>query len=141
MIFWTEQMFLNYRHHCTCNIIIIASAFGCIFNQEICCSVNWCCKVLNIFQNRLSVPVITLPCRLYLSVKLMFSLAIFITYGLQFYVPVVIIWYPLREKLQSRTLRRYGEYIFRLSAVTVTCELINMWQFTSVQSLMVDNSK
>ncbi|CAG5130944.1 unnamed protein product, partial [Candidula unifasciata] len=57
---------------------------------------------------------------LYLSVLLMYSLAIFISYNIQFYVPVAIMWPKIKRRLKNKTLRKYGEYPFRILLVLVT---------------------
>lgn len=63
-------------------------------------------------------------CRLYLSVKLMFALSIFLTYAIQFYVPVNIIWSFLDEKAKKRgsSLPAYTEYALRFTLVLLTCK-------------------
>ena len=70
---------------------------------------------------------VKLSFRLYLSVRLMFAVSLFISYGLQFYVPVSIIWPLIDKKMErkGRLLPWYSEYIFRLILVCVTCEYIN----------------
>lgn len=52
------------------------------------------------------------------SVKLMIALAIFLTYGLQFYVPMEIIWKNLKQYFGSRKLA--GEYLVRIVLVITT---------------------
>ncbi|KAI8798036.1 proton-coupled amino acid transporter 2 [Biomphalaria glabrata] len=56
----------------------------------------------------------------YLSVKLMLALAIFISYNVQFYVPIKILWPNLQHRFHNRIIRRYGEFIFRIVLVLVT---------------------
>ncbi|KAK3577264.1 hypothetical protein CHS0354_030549 [Potamilus streckersoni] len=53
-------------------------------------------------------------------VKVLFAVSIFISYGLQFYVPIEIIWPWLEQKSNSRRYRRYGERIFRIIMVLIT---------------------
>ena len=65
----------------------------------------------------------TISFRLYLSVKLIFAGAIFISYGLQFYVPVDIMWPKIRSWLSPGFLRRYGEYGLRVLFALFTCKL------------------
>ena len=62
-------------------------------------------------------------CRVYAAVKVMFAVAIFITYGLQFYVPVEILWPRLQRRLSHQLLVDYGEYLLRYAFLFVTCEL------------------
>ncbi|WAR27571.1 S36A1-like protein [Mya arenaria] len=53
---------------------------------------------------------------LYLSTKLMFAVALFISYGLMFYVPFNIIWPFLEKRYTARTkkeLPKYAEYVCR----------------------------
>ncbi|BFZ14999.1 hypothetical protein BsWGS_18038 [Bradybaena similaris] len=57
---------------------------------------------------------------LYLSVRLMFALAIFISYNVQFYVPIAIMWPAIKRWLKSPSLRRFGEFFFRITLVLVT---------------------
>ncbi|XP_011312100.1 proton-coupled amino acid transporter 2 isoform X2 [Fopius arisanus] len=52
------------------------------------------------------------------SVKLMIAVAIFFTYGLQFYVPMEIIWKNLKCHFGARKL--YVEYIVRIVIVILT---------------------
>ena len=52
------------------------------------------------------------------SVKLMIALAIFLTYGLQFYVPMEIIWKNLKQYFGSRKIA--GEYFVRTVLVIFT---------------------
>ena len=63
-------------------------------------------------------------CRLFLAARLMFALSLFISYGLQFYVPVSIIW-PFIEKQVERKGHVppwYSEYVFRFILVLITCK-------------------
>ncbi|XP_023932553.1 proton-coupled amino acid transporter 4-like [Lingula anatina] len=64
---------------------------------------------------------------LYLSVKLMFSLALIITYGLQFYVPILIVW-PLIKKHTQRFsyIQKYGEGMFRIFLVLFTLAMAEL---------------
>lgn len=56
------------------------------------------------------------------SVKLTMALAIFLSYGLQFYVPLGIIWPPLKNRLHSEKAQKAGEIILRTSLVILTCK-------------------
>ncbi|KAL3880859.1 hypothetical protein ACJMK2_033065 [Sinanodonta woodiana] len=53
-------------------------------------------------------------------VKVLFAVSIFISYGLQFYVPIEIIWPWLKQKSNSSIYKCYGERIFRIIMVFVT---------------------
>lgn len=57
---------------------------------------------------------------LYISVNLIFSLSLFITYGLQFYVVIHITWPFINDRLATRSWRDYAEYIYRTLLVLVT---------------------
>ena len=52
----------------------------------------------------------------------MFALSIFITFGLQFYVPIKITWPFFSKRLSSRRFQIYSEYIYRTILVLVSCE-------------------
>ncbi|XP_066602503.1 proton-coupled amino acid transporter-like protein pathetic isoform X2 [Prorops nasuta] len=52
------------------------------------------------------------------SVKVMIAVAIFFTYGLQFYVPMEIIWKNLKQYFGSR--KRMAEYAIRITMVVFT---------------------
>ncbi|ESO89511.1 hypothetical protein LOTGIDRAFT_218879 [Lottia gigantea] len=58
---------------------------------------------------------------LYVSAKLMFAVCVFISYGIQLYVPVKIIWPGLKSRTQSPWLQKYGEYILRIFLLFLTC--------------------
>ncbi|XP_033098513.1 proton-coupled amino acid transporter 1-like isoform X2 [Anneissia japonica] len=55
---------------------------------------------------------------IYIAVKLLFVIAIFITYGLQFYVPVQILYPPIKNKFNIE--RDIWEYVFRTVLVLIT---------------------
>ncbi|XP_034935092.1 proton-coupled amino acid transporter-like protein pathetic isoform X2 [Chelonus insularis] len=55
------------------------------------------------------------------SVKIMIALAIFFTYGLQFYVPMEIIWKNLKHYFGARKL--YAEYLVRIGLVIFTVSM------------------
>lgn len=57
------------------------------------------------------------------SVRLMMALAIFLSYGLQFYVPMSIIWPSLKSKIQDERTQRISELLLRTSLVIVTFAL------------------
>uniref|UniRef100_A0A0B7B0L3 Amino acid transporter transmembrane domain-containing protein n=1 Tax=Arion vulgaris TaxID=1028688 RepID=A0A0B7B0L3_9EUPU len=59
--------------------------------------------------------------RLYLSLNLMFATAVFLTVGVQFYVPVNIIWPAVDRKLSETTslFRKCAQYITRASLLAV----------------------
>lgn len=56
------------------------------------------------------------------SIKIMFAIAIFITYALQGYVPVEIIWNTyLNHRIPENKL--FWEYVLRTAVTLATCEL------------------
>ncbi|GFN78053.1 proton-coupled amino acid transporter 4-like [Plakobranchus ocellatus] len=57
---------------------------------------------------------------LYLSVKLMFAMAIYISYNIQFYVAIKIIWPKMRRFFSSKSAHKKGEYFFRITLVIIT---------------------
>ncbi|XP_053398503.1 proton-coupled amino acid transporter 1-like isoform X2 [Mercenaria mercenaria] len=61
---------------------------------------------------------------LYLSVRLMFAVSLFISYGLQFYVPINIIWPFIVDKAEkkSKHVPKFAEHFFRFCLVVLTCE-------------------
>lgn len=72
-------------------------------------------------QERIPLGLLLLFCRLYQAVKLLFSIGIFFTYAVQFYVPAEIIIPPLI----ARVSERWGwlvNLLLRVALVGVTCE-------------------
>lgn len=57
---------------------------------------------------------------LYISVNMIFALSIFITYGIQFYVPINITWPFFAKRMSSRRLQKYSEYIYRTVVVLLS---------------------
>lgn len=55
------------------------------------------------------------------SIKIMFAIAIFITYALQAYVPVEILWTTYLNH-RVRTCKLFWEYVCRTIVTLVTCE-------------------
>ena len=55
--------------------------------------------------------------------KVMFSIAIFVTYALQCYVPFDVLWEQrLKNKLEKSSHLLLWEYLFRATVVGATCE-------------------
>uniref|UniRef100_A0A8D8RQG6 Proton-coupled amino acid transporter 4 n=2 Tax=Cacopsylla melanoneura TaxID=428564 RepID=A0A8D8RQG6_9HEMI len=54
------------------------------------------------------------------SVRLAMALAIFLSYGLQFYVPMSILLPTLESRFRNEFAVKYGEYILRAALVTLT---------------------
>lgn len=73
-------------------------------------------------QGALSSITLNLPIDnwLYLSVKLMFAIAIFVSYGVQFYVPIKIIWPTIEKRIHSERWKTHGESLFRIFFVLIT---------------------
>lgn len=57
---------------------------------------------------------------LYTATKLLFVGAIFISYGLQFYVPLSFVWPPIRNKIANERYHQIAEYAFRTVIVLIT---------------------
>jgi len=64
--------------------------------------------------------------RLYQFTKIMYAIAIFLTYNLQFYVPYTLLW----PRICRRILYRYDdrikakvEHVFRIGLIMITCKL------------------
>ncbi|XP_060581832.1 proton-coupled amino acid transporter 1-like [Ruditapes philippinarum] len=60
-----------------------------------------------------------------LCAKLFFAVSVFLSYAVQFYVPVEIIWHYTKKRSKSRqiSIPFYAEYILRLVLVLLTCGL------------------
>jgi len=78
--------------------------------------------VLYKYPNYTELNCVLLIVSLYATVKVMFAAAIFITYGIQFYVPIEILWSSLQEMLESHFLLNHGEYLLRYFFLLITCE-------------------
>lgn len=63
----------------------------------------------------LNLPVEEIPAQ---SVKLMIAVAIFLTFALQFYVPVEIIWNKIKGRFTKHSL--HAEYTLRVALVILT---------------------
>lgn len=62
--------------------------------------------------------------RLSQSIKVIFAVAIFISYGLQCYVPVEIIWNTyLVHRLQDSDKKLQWEFVTRIGVVIATCKI------------------
>ena len=68
-------------------------------------------------------------CSLAQSVRLMMALAIFLSYGLQFYVPMNIMWPFIRPHLRTERAQIFGDYIIRTCLVVFTCKFISHLMF------------
>lgn len=70
--------------------------------------------------------IYTMLCfRLAQSVKLIFAVAIFITYALQCYVPVEIVWNQyLRKYMEDSKSKLLVEYVLRTVIVIITCKYL-----------------
>ena len=66
---------------------------------------------------------IILHCSLFQSVKLLFALAIFISYGLQFYVPTKFAFPPLIKLFPSSFSPYVADSCLRAIFVAMTCKL------------------
>ncbi|XP_072039983.1 proton-coupled amino acid transporter 1-like isoform X2 [Amphiura filiformis] len=78
---------------------------------------------------------------LYILVRMMFILVIFFTYGIQFYVPVNILWPSIKRRIRNERYRgNLGEYVFRTVLVLLTVALatcvLSRWYFGVIQFLI-----
>lgn len=70
--------------------------------------------------------------RLYQATKILYAIAIFLTYNLQFYVPFTLLWPRICRKILYRyddQKKARFEYAFRIGLIIFTCKL-----FPSIQS-------
>lgn len=97
----------DYMHH-----IIAYSRYGKLSEEN-----TKCFLIINIIFH------IILCFRLAQSVKLIFAVAIFITYALQCYVPVEIVWNQyLKKHMEDSKSKLLVEYILRTVIVIITCK-------------------
>ena len=69
-------------------------------------------------------------CSLYAAVKVVIAAGIFMTYGIQFYIPIEILWPSLEQRLKHGSLVTYGEYLLRYFFLFVTCTFSTiLWHF------------
>lgn len=78
-----------------------------------------------IYFNRVFIFVLKmfLICRLAQCVRVMMATAIFLSYCLQFYVPMNIIWPIIKKRLHTDQAQFYGEYATRTGLVILTFAL------------------
>lgn len=85
-------------------------------------------------------------CRLAQSVQILVGLAVFCTYGLQYYVCLEIVWSGIKDRYTKNA--RFAEYVVRtlLTAAAGNISCFNslftgktIFIYTSVHSLQVDN--
>lgn len=62
--------------------------------------------------------------RLAESVRLMMALSIFLSYSLQFYVPMDIMWPAIKSRIPTEKMQLISEYAFRTCLVLLTCKFI-----------------
>ena len=67
--------------------------------------------------------------RLYLAVKLVFAVAIFISYGLQFYVPAFTVFPVITNAFAGSINPTYSDAIVRIGAVIFTCKFTHIILF------------
>lgn len=67
---------------------------------------------------------LTLFSRLAQSVRAAMGFSIFLSYGLQFYVPIGIVWPALKGYFHSQSSQHYAELSVRVFLVTLTCKYI-----------------
>lgn len=56
------------------------------------------------------------------SVRAVMAAAIFLSYGLQFYVPMNIVWPYIKSKLTSDKALEHGEAVTRFVLISITCK-------------------
>lgn len=61
--------------------------------------------------------------RLAMGVRLSMSVSIFLSYALQFYVPMSIAWPQLQARI-PKNAQTAAEYAFRTSLVILTCKYL-----------------
>jgi len=62
--------------------------------------------------------------RLAESVRLVMALSMFISFALQFYVPIEIMWPSMKSRIPTEKMQKISEYAFRTILVIITCECI-----------------
>ena len=63
----------------------------------------------------------------YQVTKILYAIGIITTYNLQLYVPVQILFPPLKRKIGRRCFVNYGEYFIRTILVLITCKRVPQW--------------
>lgn len=63
-------------------------------------------------------------CRLSRLTKITFVVSVFVTYGLQFYVPVNILWPKIEHRLSSPRAKSVGNVVFRILLILFTGEYL-----------------
>lgn len=69
------------------------------------------------------------------------AFSIFLSYGLQFYVPIGIIWPALKGYFHSQSSQRNAELSIRVFLVTLTCKYYNEYTYTIFVFLIYTLSK
>lgn len=65
--------------------------------------------------------------RLYQATKILYAIAIFLTYNLQFYVPFTLLWPRICRKILYRyddRIKARFEHAFRIGLIMITCKSI-----------------
>ena len=52
--------------------------------------------------------------------KVTFVVSVFVTYGLQFYVPVNILWPKIEHRLSTPKAKAVGNVVFRIGLILLT---------------------
>lgn len=63
--------------------------------------------------------------RLAQSVRAVMAASIFLSYGLQFYVPMNIVWPFVKSKLTSEQALKHGEAVTRTVLIAITCKYLS----------------
>lgn len=85
---------------------------------------------LNSFVDDTLFSSVLLVSRLAESVRLMMALSIFLSYALQFYVPIDIAWPAIKAKIPTERMQVIWEYIFRTVLVIITCKTATLFFIT-----------
>jgi hypothetical protein len=67
--------------------------------------------------------------RLYQFTKIIYAIAIFLTYNLQFYVPFTLLWPRICRKILYKyndKAKAKFEHVFRIGLILVTCKLTTL---------------
>lgn len=85
---------------------------------------QWFCKATTIHVLSIKLSgveyFLVLYFRVYQLVLLMFSISLFISFALQLYVPIRIIWPKIQHHLVSKKKKEFGEYALRIILVMFT---------------------
>ena len=67
----------------------------------------------------------------------MFALSAYVSYGLQFYVLVQIVWPFIDSRLENETLKKHGEYLLRFVFICLMCKYYGEIRFLNGMSFQL----